>query len=327
MGVPSASGLAASGLAVGVDIGGTKLRALRLGPDGQVEDEEFQASPQSGEDLISEVVESATRLCGGPPPALGVGVPGMVNRSGSVLTAPNLLGVKGTSVVTSLRRALPDAAMWVGNDATAACWAEHAAGAGAGCDEMLLVTLGTGIGGGIVSGGRLHEGANGFAGEFGHMVVDPNGPRCPCGKRGCWERYASGAGLGFLGRELAMAGAAARLVELAGGDPEAVRGEHVTSAAAEGDGPAMDIMGRFGWWVALGLANLANAFDPAAIVLGGGLADAGEVLMDPVVRAFDDLVQGPIASHGVRIVPAAFGPLAGAVGAGLMARRTAGTAS
>ena len=93
---------------------------------------------------------------------------------------------------------------------------------------MLMVTLGTGIGGGIIANGRLQEGANGFAGEFGHMVIDPDGPRCPCGKRGCWERFASGSGLGRLGREAAEAGDAPRLVELAGGDPESVRGEHVT---------------------------------------------------------------------------------------------------
>ncbi len=169
----------------------------------------------------------------------------------TVRFAPNLQGVVGTSLGDRLREALPGAPIWIGNDATAACWAEHQLGAGAGHDDMIMVTLGTGVGGGIVARGELLEGSNRYAGEFGHMVVDPNGPKCPCGKRGCWERFASGAGLGFLGREMAVAGEAPRVVELAG-DPEAVRGEHVTIAAGEGDGPATEIMARFAWWVAAG---------------------------------------------------------------------------
>jgi glucokinase len=184
-----------------------------------------------------------------------------------------------------------------------------------------MVTLGTGIGGGIISGGQLIEGANRYAGEFGHMVVDRYGPRCPCGKRGCWERFASGSGLAALGREMAIAGEAPRLVDLAGGDPEMVRGEHVTAAATEGNPAALEIMGRFGWWVALGLANLANAFDPRLIVVGGGLIEAGEVLIDPTRRAFAELVEAPWVRAEVRIEPAVLGPQAGAIGAGLLAAR------
>ena len=123
----------------------------------------------------------------------------------------------------------------VGNDATCAALAEWTVGAGRGVDDMVMVTLGTGIGGGVVAGGRLLVGANGFAGEFGHMVVDPNGPPCPCGRRGCWERYASGSGLAQLARTAAVGGRLRRVVEVAGGDPALVRGEHVQAAAREGD--------------------------------------------------------------------------------------------
>ncbi len=213
----------------------------------------------------------------------------------------------------------PGVPAWVGNDATAAVWAEHQRGAAVGADDVLMVTLGTGIGGGIVSGGRLQEGANRFAGEFGHMVVDPNGPLCPCGKRGCWERFASGNGLGTLGREAAIAGQAPRVRDLAGGDPEAVRGEHVTAAAADGDTDACEIMARFAWWLALGLAGLANAFDPSVIVLGGGLVDAGEVLIAPTRRSFADLVEAQTLRSGLQVVAATLGPRAGAVGAALLA--------
>ncbi len=305
---------------VGIDIGGTKLLAVRVDEDGSVVPDTAQASPTSGPELIDEVLAAAERLCRGRPASLGVGVPGLVDPTDTVRFAPNLQGVTGTLLGDRLREALPGAPVWIGNDATAACWAEHQLGAGAGHDEMIMVTLGTGVGGGIVSRGELLEGSNRYAGEFGHMVVDPNGPKCPCGKRGCWERFASGAGLGFLGREMAVAGEAPRVVELAG-DPEAVRGEHVTTAAREGDGPATEIMARFAWWVALGLANLTNALDPEVIVLGGGLAAAGDVLLEPTRRAFVDLVEAPELRQMVRIVPAALGFQAGAIGAALRSAR------
>jgi glucokinase len=188
-------------------------------------------------------------------------------------------------------------------------------GAARGRDDALLVTLGTGIGGGIISGGRLLTGAHGFAGEIGHMVVNPHGPPCRCGQRGCWERYASGSGLGRIAREAAHAGQAARILELAGGDAEDVRGEHVTRAAAEGDAAAADVFRRFAWWLALGLANLANMFDPSVFMLGGGLIEAGEVLMKPTRAAFADLLEGAEHRPPVDIVPAQLGERAGAIGA------------
>jgi len=122
------------------------------------------------------------------------------------------------------------------------------------------------------------------------MVVDPNGPPCPCGRRGCWERYASGSGLGRIAREAAHAGRAPGVVAAAGGDPEAVRGPHVTAAAADGDAGALAIMRDFAWWVALGVANLVNVLDPSIVVIGGGLAEAGDLLLEPVRAAYTDLV-------------------------------------
>ncbi len=307
--------------AVGVDIGGTKLLAVRLEPDGRIAGEALHApAPRSPDELVSGVLAAARRLSdGGRPTSIGVGVPGLVDGADTLVFAPNLQGAEGAAIGPALRAGAPEARVWVGNDATAAGWGEYRTGAGAGFADMLMVTLGTGIGGGVVIGGRLVEGAHRFAGEFGHMVVDPNGPQCPCGKRGCWERYASGAGLGILGRELAMAGGAPELAERAGGDPEDVKGEHVTAAAASGDPAAVEIMRRFGWWVALGMANLANVFDPEVIVVGGGLVGAGEVLMAPIRSAFDDLVEAGGLRPTARIVPARLGPEAGAVGAGLLA--------
>jgi glucokinase len=305
--------------AIGIDIGGTKLLAVRVDPDGTVVLDPKQASPRTQREMVVEVVEAAGRLCDGLPSALGVGVPGLVDERGGIRFTPNLPGVAGMALGSVLRRELPGVKLWIGNDANAACWAEHQLGVGQGYDDLLMVTIGTGIGGGLISDGRLFEGSHRFAGEFGHMVVDPDGRRCPCGRRGCWERYASGAGLGYLGREAAMAGAAPGLVELAGLDPEAVRGEHVTAAAALGDRQAIEIMNRFGWWVALGLANLVNALDPQAIVIGGGLVDAGELLLAPVRRWFSELVEAVEVRPEVPILGAALGPHAGSVGAGLLA--------
>ncbi len=308
---------------VGVDIGGTKLLAVLVDPDsGVVAGEPIRVeAPTDADEAVAVVVDAVGRLLGpgARPGAVGVGVPGMVDRSGVLRFSPHLPGLAGAPLRPRLREAFPSVAVWVGNDATAAGWAEHAVGAGVGVDDQLMVTLGTGIGGGIIAGGRLVEGVHGFAGELGHMVVDPSGPACPCGQRGCWERYASGSGLGRLARDLAVAGRTPRVVELAGGDPQAVRGEHVTVAAAEGDAEAAGIMADFGWWLALGLANLTNVVDPALVVIGGGLVDAGAVLLDPLRAAFADLVEGPDERADVAIVPAALGPAAGAVGAALLA--------
>jgi glucokinase len=157
------------------------------------------------------------------------------------------------------------------------------------------------------------------------MVVDPDGPPCPCGRRGCWERFASGSGLGRLARDAAAAGQAERVVALAGGDAEDVRGEHVTMAALEGDTDAVAVLRQFAWWVALGVANLVNILDPEVVVIGGGLAEAGELLLAPTRQAYAGLVLAPEHRPPVRVVGASLGADAGAIGAGLLARDLAVT--
>ena len=269
-------------------------------------------------DVLAEVVAAL-----GPASSVGVGVPGLVDVEGVLRFAPNLPGVVDLDVRGALLARFPNTTVRVDNDATCAGWAEAQVGAARGAVDALLVTLGTGIGGGIIARGRVVRGANGFAGEFGHMVVDPHGPPCPCGQRGCWERFASGSGLGRLAREVAAASPLGRMATLAGGDPEAVRGEHATAAAAEGDEQAEAVLARFGWWVAVGLANLANAFDPELFVLGGGLVEAGEILLAPVREAFADMVLAGAHRPVIAIVPAALGERSGAIGAALLAGEAA----
>ena len=159
------------------------------------------------------------------------------------------------------------------------------------------------------------------------MVVDPDGPSCPCGQRGCWERFASGSGLGRLGRASARDRPQGRLAELAEGNPEGVRGEHVTLAAAEGDEDALAVMGHFSRWVALGLANLANVFDPELFVLGGGLVEARDLLLAPVRQAFSGMVLAGPHRPQVGIVAAQLGERAGAIGAALLAGEATSTAA
>ncbi len=317
------AGAAAGGApTVGVDIGGTKVLAVAVGAGGRPVAERRLPTPDRAAGVRDGVAALVEELTGGEVGALGVGIPGMVDGEGTLRSAPHLPGLVGAQLAADLLDAYPAARVWVGNDATAAGWAEHALGAAAGADDVLTVTLGTGIGGGLVAGGRLVEGAHRFAGEIGHMVVDPHGPPCPCGQRGCWEQMASGSGLGRMGREWAVAGRAPRLVALAGGDPEGVRGEHVTAAARAGDPAAVELMAELGWWLALGLANLTNVLDPDVVVIGGGLVEAGDLLLAPTRRAFAAMVEGYDQRPHLAVVAAALGPRAGAIGAGLLAARS-----
>ncbi|WP_040494825.1 ROK family protein [Ilumatobacter nonamiensis] len=303
---------------VGIDVGGTKALGVALGDDGSIVAQDLRPTPR-GIDSLEPLIDTLSDLAHslGASGRLGVGAPGLVTREGVLRAAPNLDGVAEFEIGRLLSERLGHPVS-VDNDATCAALAEWTLGAAIGTTDMMLVTLGTGIGGGIVANGELQRGAHGFAGEFGHMVVDPNGPPCPCGRRGCWERYASGSGLAMLARQAAAGRRLRSVVERAGGDPEDVRGEHVRDAALEGDGEARAVIDEFGRWVALGLANLTNAADPEMFVLGGGLAMGSELYVEPITRWFAELLYQPNLRPLPRIEFAHFGPLAGAVGAALL---------
>ena len=301
----------------GVDIGGTKCLGVLVDPAGVVLEEARRPTPEGHEALLDVVLDLADAL--GPIDSLGVGAAGLVERDGVWRAAPNVRGVSDFPLRALLSQRLGlDVA--VDNDATCATLAEWQVGAAEGAADVVLVTLGTGIGGGFVSGGTLVRGAHGFAGEPGHMVVDPNGPPCVCGRRGCWERYASGSGLARLAREAATGGRLRRVVALAG-DEEAVRGEHVQAAAREGDRGAMDVIDEWAWWVALGLVNLTNLLDPDVIVMGGGLAAAVDLVLAPVRHHFGELLYAPAHRAHPAIEMAALGECSAAVGAALLPGR------
>jgi glucokinase len=334
--IPGAGPPGGSGVSYGIDIGGTKVLGVALDEANTAVAEARVPTPrgtgriEAGDvaDAVAAVAAELTaalaafpsaRTEGSPP--VGLGVPGMVDRSGHLRFAPNLPEGQGVDWSELIGARLPRHRVLIENDANFAVLAEHRLGAARGYRHVVMVTLGTGIGGGLVVDGKVELGSAGFAGEIGHMVVDPAGPPCPCGRRGCWERFASGAGLGVRAREAALAGRLGQVVKIAGGDPESVRGEDVSAGAAAGDPEARRVIEEVGWWLGFGLANLACVLDPECFVLGGGLVHAGDPLLQSARAAFAELVEGGTRRPLAVIVPAAFDERAGAVGAALAARQ------
>ncbi len=316
-----------SDLVCGLDLGGTKLLAVVVDPDDHsAEPLVVTKVPRPGGDVVAglaavardAIAQAVASADGARVRAVGVGATGLVDRNGVFRFGPNLPGVVDRSLAAELSAdlGLPVA---VDNDATCAGWAEHERGAARGVNHSLTVTLGTGIGAGLTVKGGVLRGAHGYAGEPGHMMIDPSGPECRCGRFGCWEQFASGNALGRFGREAVAAGKADAVLAQAGGRVEEIRGEHVVAAAALGDADALAVMGQLGWWVAAGLANLVNVLDSEVVVIGGGLIAAGDLLLDPIRRAFTDLPMGGDRREPVPVVAATLGERAGAWGAALLA--------
>ncbi len=310
--------MSAGTVTAGLDIGGTKILGVAVDSQGTIVGEVREPTPEGEEQLLDAMADVAGKL--GDVAAVGVGIAGLVSRGGVLQVSPNLPGLRGVDVVAGMQRrvGLP---VRVDNDATCAAWGEYVAGAARGADDAVCVTLGTGIGAGVIADGELVRGAHGFGGEAGHMVVDPGGPPCPCGRWGCWERFASGSGLARLGRDAAAAGRLERARKLAGGEAANVRAEHVSRAAAEGDEQALEVMDRFAAWVALGIGNLVTLLDCSLVVVGGGLVTLGDLLVDRVRAAFRTDVMSPEERLDVRIVGAELGDRAGAIGAALLGSR------
>ncbi|MFW6640088.1 ROK family glucokinase [Nocardiopsis algeriensis] len=310
---------------VGVDIGGTKVAAGVVAPDGRVlarlrtETPGRSKSPRVVEDTIVSVVEELRAEA--PVRAVGVGAAGFVDeRRATVLFAPHLSWrEEPLREALSRRLGLP---VVVENDANAAAWAEVRTGAAQGVDDVVVVNLGTGIGGAVVLGGRLYRGRHGLAGEFGHMTVVPGGHRCECGNRGCWEQYASGNALTREARELVLAESpvAEALHQAVGGDVRRITGPLVSELAGKGDRACTELIRDMGEWLGLGLANLAAAFDPELFVVGGGVSEVGELLLEPARAAFARSLTGRGYRPEARVVAAALGNEAGLVGAADLAR-------
>ena len=318
----AAGGAGAAGApTIGIDLGGTNLRVAVVDHDGGIVADEREATPADLRKLVDAI---SARVDGfvsthGPVTAVGVGAAGLVDREGTIHYAPNIPMFRRARVGAALLDAL-GLPVIVDNDANVAAFGELRHGAAQGKQHVLVITLGTGIGGGLILDGRVYRGAHGFAAEVGHWQLDPDGDACACGEVGHWEASASGTALGRLGRERAAAGAAPALVAAADGEVDAINGVHVGAAAREGDRDALEILEEYGQRVALGFVALGNILDPELIVVSGGVVELGDLLLDPIRRAFDGHLEGAAYRPPVEVVAAALGSQAGVIGAAAMAR-------
>jgi glucokinase len=310
-------------LTVGVDVGGTKVAAGVVDEDGNILAMTRRPTPStSPNDVEHTIADVVAELCAAHEvEAVGIGAAGFIDADrATVLFAPNLAWRdEPLRDEVSKLIGLP---VVVENDANAAAWGEYRFGAGRGVEHLVCVTVGTGIGGGIVLNGALYRGRFGIGAEFGHMQVVPDGRRCGCGQRGCWEQYCSGRALLHEAREIAdvQKGYGQRLLELGDGRPEGIEAPEVTTAAREGDPAALACFEEVGTWLGQGLADLASSFDPAVFVIGGGVADAGELLLGPARRVFAERLTGTTHRPHAEIRIAALGNQAGLIGAADLAR-------
>ncbi|MGA8845626.1 MAG: ROK family glucokinase [Nocardioides sp.] len=318
----SATGPPVTGLTCGVDIGGTKIAGAIVNEQGEILDEHRVESPADDaaavEDAVAELVnELASRH---EVTAVGIGAAGYVDATRSVVMfAPNIAW-RDEDLSTEIgdRVGLP---VVVENDANAAAWGEFVFGAAADVDDMLMITVGTGVGGGIVASGELYRGAFGAAAEIGHLRVVRGGRLCGCGNFGCLEQYASGSALVKDARAQARTPEAADLLARAGGDVLAIDGPLITAAAAEGDAFALARLHELGTWLGEAIASLAAVLDPGAVVIGGGVSEAGDLLLDPVREAFVGELTGRGHRPFLEVRAASLGNKAGVIGAADLARR------
>lgn len=319
-------------LSIGVDIGGTKVVAGLVTDTGEIVQTLRRATPGRDvvavENTIIDVVEALAEQAEadgqGPVCGVGVGAAGFVSADGSTVLFSPHLAWRREPLRDKLSGRL-NRTVIVDNDANGAGWAEYRFGVGRDQPRLVCITLGTGIGGALVFDGKLDRGSNGMAGEFGHMIVQRGGHRCECGNRGCWEQYASGNALGREARELAASGSpmGADLLARAGGDPKNILGALVTEAAREGDPAAIELFVEVGHWLGVGLANICAALDPSMFVIGGGVSDAGDLLL---TTARESLALN-LTGRGFRPIPEVLvaheGPLANVVGMADLARLAA----
>ena len=317
-----------SDLAIGIDIGGTKVAGGVLDEQGAIvararrDTPHRSKSPDVVEDTIVGVIEDLLdQTAREDVVAVGVGAAGWVSADrATILFAPHL-SWRNEPLQERLSTRVP-VPVYVDNDANAAGWAEHRFGAGRGETHLMMITLGTGIGGALVMDGQVQRGRHGVAGEYGHMMVVPGGHRCECGNRGCWEQYASGNALVREARSLLLANSpvAHDLLERLGGEDQSLTGPVITEAAQDGDQTCVELIADIGRWLGTGLANLAAAFDPGSFVIGGGVSAAGDLLLGPARETFARELTGRGYRPMAQILQASLGNEAGLIGAADLAR-------
>jgi len=311
-------------LTIGLDLGGTKIAAALVGPEGEIlAEDRWPTVPERGPEAVSDDIADLVRKVAGDRwgevSAVGLGAPGPLNiKLGLIYNAPNL-GWFDVPITRMLEKRL-QLPLFLENDANAAGFGEWAVGAGRGTQDLVYLTISTGIGGGIVIGGRVYHGRNDSAGEVGHMTILPNGPRCGCGRLGCWEALCSGTGIANNMIHRLREGAPSTVWAMAGGDCAKVTSAMVAQAAREGDAEAEAAMEQAVFYLAVGITNLVHILNPEMVVLGGGVTNLGDQLFVPLralvkERAYPNMVKD------LPIVPAQLGDKVGVLGAAMVAMR------
>jgi glucokinase len=310
-------------LTIGVDVGGTKIAAGVVDEHGAILEKQRRKTPHSAEtatatekvvaELVSELRERHQVV------GVGIGAAGFIGADrATVLFAANL-GWRDVPLRSHLEAEL-GLPVVVENDANAAAWGEFTFGSAADADDLLMVAVGTGVGGGIVVDGELVRGGFGIAAEIGHVRVVPDGHPCGCGQRGCWEQYASGNALVRFARERVSQGDA--ILAAANGDPAQIDGPMITRLAQAGDPLGVSLLAELGRWMGEGISTLVAVLDPTLVVIGGGVAEAGDLLMKPLRTAFEATLSGTANRPHAEIRIAALGNEAAIIGAAALARLT-----
>jgi glucokinase len=311
---------------VGIDLGGTKIASALVDESGQIlAHDRRETRAADGQDaVVGRIQESARAVieAGELEPSsidgIGIGAPGPIDMAaGLVVAPPNLPGWDRVPLKKKLESELA-ITTYLENDANAAALGEHRFGAGRGVDHMVYVVVGTGVGGGLILDGHLYHGASGMAGEIGHMTIDPEGPICPCGRRGCLEALVSGPSIAREARNRIAQGVPTLISELAEGEESRITAKLVAQAAERGDETAEQVLAQSMHYLGLGMANLVHMLNPELIVIGGGVANLGERMFGPVRRLIEELAF-PEAAEAVRVAPAELGENAGVLGAAAVA--------
>ena len=304
--------------AIGVDVGGTKIAAGVVTPQGEILKEVRYPTPTSSGKLVASIARAVAEVRDGfEVGGVCLAVPGLIlAQENRVVFSPNLHAVEGVPLKKEIepRIGLP---LTIENDGNAAAWGEFRFGAGREVDHLVFVTLGTGIGGGVITHGILMRGAQGSGGELGHVTVHATGPRCACGNHGCLEALASGTAIGRRGREVASERPDSALGRLA--VERKVLGEDVTELAQKGDEAALSVLEETGTWLGIGLAGFVNVFNPEVVAIGGGVAKAGELILEAARREVH-LRARPPSRDLAEIKVASLGPESGVLGAAALAR-------
>ncbi len=313
-------------LILGVDLGGSKILTAVTNAQGKMLSRDHGITPaaKGPEAVIQSILESAGRalaqagIATSELGAIGLGAPGLSNpETGILFTSPNLPGWQDVPLRDIIEKELGKKTFLI-NDANAAALGEFCFGAGQGVRHFIYITISTGIGGGIIIDGKIYTGASGAAGEVGHMTIDDNGPLCNCGNTGCWETLASGTALAREARRQIKEGARTSILDYADGDTEKVTAQVIHTAAEQGDDLAKELITRTGYYVGVGLANLINIFNPELIVIGGGLSNIGNMLLEPAYKVAGERAFKP-AYQAVRFASAELGRDSGVLGAAAFA--------